>query len=277
LQQIIISIPNAIMSHTAHHEVISVLTELYTLLDTLAAIPPDTLRLPPADTGVHPTFNADAASEGGYSLEAVQALSALPYVYGGAIIGPSTSTNYFLRPTNDGEDFEQDREMMYDDNLAPPSAIQLTDSEGGYGCIYIYDAEKRVIFPWTPMTDQPPEDESDLDANYFHISPISPREALQPVIDMHRGLHYINRPLTGDSNFLLVTEHLGVRLPDDPTDAQRQSFERSRNIWQAEYGLKAIYLDCGWDVNALEQTNFRRNEFLQKRKDYIKNIIKPLE
>jgi hypothetical protein len=129
------------MSCTAHHEVISVLTELYTLLDTLAAIPPNTLRLPPTDTGIHPTFSADAASEGGYSLEAVEALSALPYVYGGAIIGPSTSTHYFLR-TKDSEDFEQDREMMYDDNLAPPSAIQLTDSEGGYGCIYVYDAEK---------------------------------------------------------------------------------------------------------------------------------------
>jgi len=127
------------------------------------------------------------------------------------------------------------------------------------------------------MTDQPPEDESDLDANYFHIPPVSPREALQPVIDMHRGLHYINRPLTRDSNLLLVTEHFGVRLPNDPTDAQRQSFERSRNIWQAEYGLKAIYLDCGWDVNTLEQTNFRRNKFLEKRKDYTKNIIKSLE
>jgi hypothetical protein len=130
------------MSYTAHYEVISVLTELYTLLDALAAIPPDTLRLPSADTGIHPTFNADAASEGGYSLEAVEALSALPYVYGGAIIGPSTSTNYFLGPTQDGEVFEQDREMMYYDNLAPPSAIQLTNSEGGYGCIYVYDAEK---------------------------------------------------------------------------------------------------------------------------------------
>jgi hypothetical protein len=129
------------MSCTAHHEVIYVLAELYTLLDTLAAIPPNTLRLPPTDTGIHPTFSADAASEGGYSLEAVEALSALPYVYGGAIIGPSTSTHYFLR-TKDSEDFEQDREMMYDDNLAPPSAIQLTDSEGGYGCIYVYDAEK---------------------------------------------------------------------------------------------------------------------------------------
>ena len=55
--------------------------------------------------------------------------------------------NYFLRPTNDGEDFEQDREIMYDDNLALPSAIRLTDSEGGYGCIYIYDAGERVIVP----------------------------------------------------------------------------------------------------------------------------------
>jgi hypothetical protein len=40
---------------------------------------------------------------------------------------------------------------------------------------------------------------------------------------------------------------------------------------------EAIYLDCGWDVNAVEQTNFRRDEFLQKRHDYIKNVVKPAE
>ena len=121
---------------------ISALTELYTLLDTLAAIPPNTLRLPPADTGVHPTFNAEAACEGGYSPEAVEALSTLPYVYGGALTGPSTCSNYYLGLTEDGENFEQDREMVYDENLAPPSAIQLTGSEGGYGCVYVYDAQK---------------------------------------------------------------------------------------------------------------------------------------
>jgi hypothetical protein len=127
------------------------------------------------------------------------------------------------------------------------------------------------------MDDQLINDESELDTNYFHISPVSPREALQPVIDMYRGLHYINRPLTGDSNFLLVTEQVGERPPDDPTGAQRQSFESSRKIWQAERGLEAIYLDCGWDVNAVEQTNFRRDEFLQKRHDHIKNVVEPPE
>jgi hypothetical protein len=133
------------MSHSAHYELISTLTELYTLLDTLAAISPNTLRLPPAYTGVHPTFNAEAAREGGYSPEAVEALSKLPYVYGGALVGLSTCTNYYLGPNRDGEDFEQDREMMYYENLALPSAIQLTGSEGGYGCIYVYDAETRPL------------------------------------------------------------------------------------------------------------------------------------
>lgn len=138
------------MSHEAHHEAISVLTELYTLLDTLAAIPPNALRLPPTDTGIHPTFNKGAAIEGGYSIEAAEALSALPYVYEGAVIGLSTSTRNYLRPTKDGEDFEEDREMLYDGNLAPPPAIQLTGSEGGYGCIYVYDAEKGPPYVLRP-------------------------------------------------------------------------------------------------------------------------------
>lgn len=66
----------------AHHsEIIAVLTELYTLLDTLAAIPPDlSPRFPPSDSGVHPTriFNAHAAKAAGFNDEAVLVLSALP-------------------------------------------------------------------------------------------------------------------------------------------------------------------------------------------------------
>jgi hypothetical protein len=36
-----------------------------------------------------------------------------------------------------------------DDYLAPPSAIKLTDGEGGEGCVYVYDAEtsKQFLFP----------------------------------------------------------------------------------------------------------------------------------
>jgi len=135
------------------------------------------------------------------------------------------------------------------------------------------------------MYDHPTDDigndetDSDLPCNYFHIPPVSPREALQPVIDKYRSLHYINRPLSpaGRSDFLLITEQFGERLPDDPTEAQRESFERNRRVWQAERRLEAIYLDCGWDVRAVEQTNFRRDEFLRRRSDYIRNVVGPLE
>lgn len=128
-----------------------------------------------------------------------------------------------------------------------------------------------------PHIDDDGSGDINSDTNYFHISPVSPREALQPVIDKYRGLHYINRPLSGDRNFVLVTEQVGERLPEDPTDTQRRSFENSQKVWQAERGLEAIYLDCGWDVNAIKQTNFRRDEFLQKRSDHTKNVVEPLQ
>lgn len=60
------------MAASDHSELISVLTELYVILDTLAAAPDDSLRLPPSDTDIHTDFNADAAREGGFSDEAVE-------------------------------------------------------------------------------------------------------------------------------------------------------------------------------------------------------------
>lgn len=131
--------------------------------------------------------------------------------------------------------------------------------------------------------DDPHTDDDDgsgdmnSETNYFHISPISPRKALQPVINKYRGLHYINRPLSGDRNFVLITEQVGERLAEVPTDAQRRSFERRQRVWQAERGLEAIYLDCGWDVKAVEQTNFRRDEFVQKRREHVRNVVEPLQ
>lgn len=135
--------PTAVMSPQTHWEIIDVLTELYVLLDTLAAIPPNRLRLPPADTGTYPpdVFNAEAARAAGFSPEAVKALSALPYLVGSFQIAPSTATMDYCDQDADVGVFEVSREMMYGGNLAPPSAIQLTASEGGYGCIYTYDTE----------------------------------------------------------------------------------------------------------------------------------------
>jgi hypothetical protein len=63
-----------------HSELISVLTELYTLLDTLSATPPLSANLPPSDTGVWPSddFDAEAARAAGFSEEAVRVLSMIP-------------------------------------------------------------------------------------------------------------------------------------------------------------------------------------------------------
>ncbi|KAI7484033.1 hypothetical protein KC351_g4802 [Hortaea werneckii] len=135
------------MSLQTHWEIIEVLTELYVLLDTLAAIPPNRLLLPPADTGSHPpdVFNAEAASAAGFSSEAVRVLSALPYLDESVVIAPSTVTYNYCAPSMDVAIFEESREMMYDGNFAPPSVIQLTGSEGGYGCIYVYDTESRTL------------------------------------------------------------------------------------------------------------------------------------
>ncbi|KAI7551765.1 hypothetical protein KC331_g2346 [Hortaea werneckii] len=134
------------MSLQRHWEIIDVLTELYVLLDTLAAIPPNLLRLPPVDTGTHPVdvFNAEAANAAGFSSEAVKTLSALPYLDDIVLIAPSTTTMNYYGQGRDTSLFGDDRELVYDERLAPPSVIQLTASEGGYGCIYIYDAETRT-------------------------------------------------------------------------------------------------------------------------------------
>ncbi|KAI7361730.1 hypothetical protein KC354_g7842 [Hortaea werneckii] len=134
------------MSLQTHSQIVDVLTELYVLLDTLAAVPHNLLRLPPADTGKHPpdVFNAEAASAAGFSSEAVGVLSALPYLDDIVVIAPSTTTMNYLGKGRDTSLSEEDRELVYDESLAPPSVIQLTASEGGYGCIYVYDTESRT-------------------------------------------------------------------------------------------------------------------------------------
>lgn len=62
-----------LMAPLDHGELASVLSELYTLLDTLAAIPDNVILRPPSDSGIHPAdiFDADAASQAGFSDEAI--------------------------------------------------------------------------------------------------------------------------------------------------------------------------------------------------------------
>jgi hypothetical protein len=134
------------MSASDHSELFSTLAELWTLLDTLAAIPPDMVALPPTDTGIHPpsAFNADSARAGGFTEEAVTVQVSLPYMIYPLEIQPSTCPRCFLHAGFDERDFEETREMIDDEPIAG-SMIVLTESLGGIGCYYVYDTEKSKL------------------------------------------------------------------------------------------------------------------------------------
>jgi hypothetical protein len=142
----VLYIPNPAISLAGRQWTVSVLTQLYTLLDTLAAVPPYVVRLPLADTRTYPVsmFVSDAASAGGYSLVAVKGFSALLYVLCGALTQPSTFTRYYPGQDRDERNSEENRKIIIDRNIVPPSVIQLTNSDGGYGWIYVYDVQKSI-------------------------------------------------------------------------------------------------------------------------------------
>ncbi|KAI6790042.1 hypothetical protein KC361_g8158 [Hortaea werneckii] len=175
----------------------------------------------------------------------------------------------YLGKGRDTSLFEEDRELGYDESLGPPSVIQLTASEGGYGFIYVYDTESQNVFPWTPMYDgasAADDDGNDSDGcDYLHVEPKSPREALQPLIDEFRGLYYINMPLSGDTNHVLLEDTLDIGVSDTPTEEELQrhlEMDYYRR-WQVSQELRGIYLDCGWNVHSVEQPEFSRGEFLE--------------
>jgi len=146
------------MQLSNHSELITVLTELYTLFDDLAAIEPNILRLPPSDTSVHPAslFDADGATAAGFTPEAVLVISALPYLHDGdssmgddtiEMLGSTYPLNYL--GLNEGG-FELARDLPNDvcgdgdEKVILPSAFRLT-WQHAYGWEYIYDVEKRAF------------------------------------------------------------------------------------------------------------------------------------
>lgn len=139
----------------AHAELVDALTELYTLLDTLGALPavnPDSndddvnVCLPPHPAG---SLNVAAAAAAGYSAGAVALMSALPfladehaYKHGsGYQLMPSTYCVSYLGEDVDEGEFEWRREML-DDHLMPPTALKLTQSDV-YGVEWVYDVGTR--------------------------------------------------------------------------------------------------------------------------------------
>lgn len=54
-------------------------------------------------------------------------------------------------------------------------------------------------------------------------------------------------------------------------------YEADHKLWEALCKLADIYLECGWDVDAVVQTGFRRAEFIEKRTKYFDEVVKPLD
>jgi hypothetical protein len=269
-----------------HHEFFSVLEELYTLLDQLAAVPPSiggVAIFPPPETGIHAAsdFDPKAAKAAGFSDEAVKVLSSMPYLDYPLELQPNAiAVTYYGM---DQSDFEDVRELVpggADAELAPPSIIKLTDSLASLGVQYMYDAETSMfarsygemngglkilllmrglglMFPWTPIMDGPvdDDDERDMTGNYFHayIPSTSPREALQPLIDKYRGLQYIIKPPRGGfGHELYLEEYHYLRPYEGPEERREESEASDREILSTLRGLKDLYLRCGWNINTAE-------------------------
>jgi hypothetical protein len=138
------------------------------------------------------------------------------------------------------------------------------------------------MHPWVPMTTGPgvdDEEERDMSLNYFraYIPSMSPREALQPLINKFRSLDYINMPSWAGMDHELVYEEWAFPPPVRTDFRDEESFEsevQAQSDFMAKRHLKDLYLECGWDVNAVSQIAFRRDEFLEKRKRYLDTIYK---
>ncbi|GAB7322535.1 hypothetical protein MBLNU13_g03458t2 [Cladosporium sp. NU13] len=249
-----------------HSELVEVLTELLGLLDDLVAIEPNTLLYPQPDTGLHVpgTINATAASVAGYSTQAITLMSSLPYLQHSEFqIGPSTHMVTYANQDEGG--FEEERIMYVEsgEELMSSSAVQLTSGESIYGLWRIYDTDKKVVYVW---------DKNDHDI-YFEAPPLSPREAFQALLDSFRSLNWLVTETSG----WLHTDWPWTEFPRDWPESHRREYETDHDVWKAVRGLAHIYVDCGWDVNAVDQPAFRREEFIRRRKQYVETIVVPLE
>jgi hypothetical protein len=129
------------------------------------------------------------------------------------------------------------------------------------------------MFPWTPITDAPvDDDERDMTANYFHVNipSKSPREALQPLINKYRGLRCVIKPPSENIGHELYMEESEYLRPYEGPEERREESEASDiKTLSILRHLRDLYLWCGWNLNTVEQAAFRREEFIEKRKELL--------
>lgn len=106
--------------------------------------------------------------------------------------------------------------------------------------------------------------------DYFDLHPVSPRQAFQPLLDRFRGLRRLITPDRGQIN----TDK--DAMPQHWQFGTEAQFLAEIRVWEAMCSLADLYLECGWDVSATTQMAFRSSEFIEKRLDYMGEIVEPL-
>jgi hypothetical protein len=123
------------------------------------------------------------------------------------------------------------------------------------------------VYVWNPINDG-----SGDGLNYFHLRPVSPRQAFQPLIDSFRGLRRVAAAPEATS--------VGTDEDSGPQASQFQNaghYEAGRRVWKAVCSIADLYVECGWDVNAEVQMDFRSGEFIEKRAKYVGEVVQPLK
>ena len=59
--------------------------------------------------------------------------------------------------------------------------------------------------------------------------------------------------------------------------SHRKEYEIDHGVWKAVRGLVDVYLDCVRDVNAVDWSVSRREEFIGRRKRYVETVVVPSE
>jgi hypothetical protein len=106
---------------------------------------------------------------------------------------------------------------------------------------------------------------------YFDLRPVSPRQAFQPLLDKFCGLRRLVAPEHGQVD---TEQNASPQRWQFGTEAH---FRAEVKVWDAMCGLASMYLDCGWDVNVVVQTEFRSSKFEEKRSEYISEVVEPLK
>jgi hypothetical protein len=129
--------------------------------------------------------------------------------------------------------------------------------------VHCANSTPGVVYPWNPQHE-------DDDTEYYDVPAKSPREAFQPLIDKYRGLQYISRPTnTKEGEFQLFIDECYIFASENCPDEVREITQELQADWQLSRGLEEIYLECGWRIDRVDQSAFRREEFLEKRRRYL--------